>query len=249
MQTIPTLNRRKLFTQWVLVNTIGMIVATPIITVLIISIITSLLGLVFRVIRNPATLTTPLAPDELSFITQGAYILGILITILSIVIPSLLLGVFQWLVLRTQIADSRKWILISFIGLSIGLSIGVFGGYSLIFNKNLPSISLGILSGGIGAIIGATLGIVQWFFLRKYVKYSSLWILGNIISCSLGTNMAWGWPSFLGPYPGDDTGLTYIFAFIVLIIRLMFIYSVISGIMLTWMLNHPAKELQMATAA
>ena len=249
METKPILNRWKLFILWVLVNTIGMIVAAPIITVLIISIITSVLGLVMRVILHPASLTPPLAPNELSFITQGASIFGVLITILSIIIPSLLLGIFQWFVLRTQIADSRKWIMVSFIGLSIGLSIGIFGWYLLIFRGNPPSIASGVLSGGIGAIIGAMLGIAQWSFLRKHVRFSSLWILGSIVSCSIATNTAWGWPSFLGFVLGDDTGFSVIFGFIFLIIRFMVIYSITSGIMLTWMLNRPTKELPMATTA
>jgi hypothetical protein len=238
LQTKPTLNKRKLFIQWVLANTIGMLVLTPIITAIIFSIITSLVGWFVR----------PSAPDELSFMTQAAFMLEILIAVLSIVIPSILLGVFQWLVLRTQIADSRKWILVSFIGLSIGLSISAFGGYSLAFNKNLPSINPGIISGGIGAIIGATLSIAQWLFLRKHVKYSGIWILGSLMSCSIATNIAWGFPSFLGFVPGDDTGFPIIVGFILLIVRFMVIYSITSGIMLTWMLNHPIKELQMATA-
>jgi hypothetical protein len=240
MQTQPTLNRRKLFIEWVLAHTIGMLGVTPTITAIIISIITWLVGFFFIVIRNPATLTgpLPLVANEL-FMT-----LKILIPVLSIVIPSILLGVFQWLVLRAQIVHSRKWILVSFIGLSIGLSISAYGGYSLAFNKNLPSINPEIISGGIGAIIGATLGIAQWLFLRKHVKYSGIWILGSLISCSIATNVAWGFPSSLGFVPGDDTGFPIIVGFILLVVRLMVIYSITSGIMLTWMLNHPIKELQ-----
>lgn len=251
MQTKPTLNRWKLFVQWVLANTMGMIVAMPIITISAISLTTMLLGLVFRIIMKLVTLmqNMPTETDRPVLLMQAVQISGILELIISIAVPSLLLGLFQWLVLRTQIANSRKWILFSFIGLSIGLSISIFGVYSMMIKTDLPNISLGVVSGGIGALIGATLGIAQWFSLRKHVKYSSIWILGSIISCSIATNMAWGWPSFLLPSPRDDTGMTYILTFVVLIIRLMLIYSIISGIMLTWMLNHPAKEIQIATTA
>lgn len=252
MQKESTSNKWKLFSQWVLVNTIGVIVAIPIITILIISITTALLGMVMIVV-SPATLTIltqPLTPDEMLVVSQWILIFETIRVILSIIIPSILLGVFQWLVLRTQITDSRKWILVSFIGLSIGLSISAFGGYSLIINKNLPSISLGLLSGGVGAIIGTTLGIAQWFFLHKHVKYSSLWILGSIVSFSVATNVTWGLPSFLGlDSGGDQWPLVFIFTLFVLLIRLMCIYSVTSGVMLIWMLNHPIKELQMATTA
>jgi len=248
MQTKPILNKRKLFAEWVLTNTIGMILAIPIATMLATSIPSLIFGIIeeiFTLIIKRVALPIPQAELEYRLLSIDIILQGILFAI----IPSILLGVFQWIVLRKQIADSKNWILVSSIGLSIGLSISIFGGDSLIFNRNQSSISLGILSGGIGAIIGATLGIAQWFFLRKHVKYSSLWVLGSIISCSIATNIEWGWPSFLRIAPGDDTGTTIIIGFIVLLIRLLVIYSIVSGIMLTWMLEHPTKELQMENTA
>jgi hypothetical protein len=159
-----------------------------------------------------------------------------------IVVPSILVGFFQWLVLRTHIINARQWILASFIGLSIGMSAirWIFPNFNLL---NMPSWQLFMKFGGVGAIIGTVLGTAQWFLLRKHVRYSSLWILGNIISWSLSINTyTLGWTSFMGS-GADDQGF-FIIVFAIIILEIMFIYSVFTGIVLIWMLGNPLNKFQ-----
>ncbi len=246
METVSILNRIKLFFQWIFVNTFGMIIVTPIVTIFSFAIVFPLLSVLFGIIWKLVTLIfTPSEPSNLTLtgqILQAAITFPLPWGAFRILIAGFLsfpFGNLQWFVLQKYIVDLKRWIWAGFIGLVVGVVI-IEGGNYLFSDWKTSEIMLNLIT---GAIIGITLGTAQWFILRQHVKFSSLWVLANILGLSLGT--AWGWPYFSNN-PTDDIGILYYF--VVFVFRLMITHSVITGILLIWPFNYPSKNLQKTAA-
>lgn len=88
-------------------------------------------------------------------------------------VPSILIGWFQWLILRRYIRVSRWWILT--VSAGIGLNHFIADGFP---NARAPII--GLLAGS------AAVGLLQWLVLRRQVNSFAWWILATIGSWSIG---------------------------------------------------------------
>jgi hypothetical protein len=125
-----------------------------------------------------------------------------------------LLGIFQWLVLRTRIPKAGWWVPATTVGMLIGIALGV---------GMIPWISR--LTGrtwdwdyqpnllGLYAIIGLTLALVQLLVLRRHVTASWLWLpvtmVGwGVLGLLMGKSIDRMSDIFaLGAVPGVFTGL------------------------------------------
>ncbi len=82
------------------------------------------------------------------------------------------LGISQWLVLRRTRPEIRFWIPATTIGFIAGLPP------VLVFLLGAPP---GVsAAAGLGALLGAPIGVAQWLILRRRVNKPGLWILGTI---------------------------------------------------------------------
>ncbi|MGK7923618.1 MAG: hypothetical protein AB4080_26835 [Trichodesmium sp.] len=100
------------------------------------------------------------------------------------------IGLGQWLILKNRIFRSKWWVVVS-IGTWLligGSSLGALGWIA----PRTEQISLRLFHGFInGAIVGAILGLGQWFILRKQIYREEWWIVANIIAWSFGLPLGW----------------------------------------------------------
>jgi hypothetical protein len=116
--------------------------------------------------------------------------------VLSIV--GLSLGTAQWPIIRRHFSPSWWWLVVSALGMSLGLTIGVTLveqiGRALIggpVNFRMLGLAARAVSfGTIGVMGGGALGLAQWFVLRRHAPHCSSWILVN--AWSLGAGLACG---------------------------------------------------------
>ncbi|NEP91389.1 MAG: hypothetical protein F6K18_33880 [Okeania sp. SIO2C2] len=140
------------------------------------------------------------------------------------------IGLAQWLVLRNYIFRSRWWVVLTIVTwLLIGASsLGALGWVA----PRTEQISVRLFHGLInGAIVGAILGLGQWFVLRKQIYWEEWWIIANIIAWSVGLSLGWAVGGFMygaiGLFISEVIGLlvTWFFVAVVTGIALVRLYS------------------------
>ncbi len=161
---------------------------------------------------------------------------------LFVAITGILLGVFQWLVLRSQIERSHWWILSTSIGLAVGVAV-IIGAIHWVSDRQLPETGKSLL---VGTIFGIMLGIAQWLVLRQHLRHSILWILGSMVGCALG--LMWGLDALARSTATVDSEFGVAAIFAGLLFRLMLTYSAITGILLLWLLQDRSKKSRMEAA-
>ncbi|HEX5836868.1 MAG TPA: hypothetical protein VFY26_03490 [Anaerolineales bacterium] len=132
------------------------------------------------------------------------------------------LGGVQWLVLRSQLALSRWWILATAVGMAAGLALGT---------AFLGSETAGGPLLWRAAITGLCIGVAQWLLLRQVLPQSIVWIgvitlgwtLGWFITRGAGIDLSYKWAVF-----GASGALTF---------------QALTGLALTFLLR-PAVELK-----
>lgn len=106
--------------------------------------------------------------------TTLGWILGrFLLPNLASFIIGLALGILQWFVLQGRIYKPWRWIIATMLGWLIGSIL----------------IRYFVTDGGeflAGAILGCTVGVAQWFILRKELQWAGWWIIINIVAWTTG---------------------------------------------------------------
>jgi hypothetical protein len=112
--------------------------------------------------------------------------------VLSIV--GLGLGTAQWPIIRRHVASSGWWIVVSALGMGVGLTAGVvlveqvgravMGGP---INFRMLGVAARAASfGTIGMMAGVSLGLAQWLVLRRHAASCKSWISVNALSLAAG---------------------------------------------------------------
>jgi len=83
------------------------------------------------------------------------------------------IGIAQWLVLRPQVHQAGWWILASTIGWAMGTAVVM-----VVFPPE-P----GVLA---GALLGAMIGLAQWFVLRRWVRQAGWWPITSMLGWTIG---------------------------------------------------------------
>jgi len=113
--------------------------------------------------------------------------------VLSEFVVGVAVGLAQWVVLRRRIERSGWWILVSGVGWAAGRGLA-----SLLFPAQNTIL--------IGAMIGAILGLAQWFALRDRVVQAWWWIVVSALSWGLALTGVLG-ATLVGSLAGAATGL------------------------------------------
>jgi len=116
-----------------------------------------------------------------------------------VVISGVAVATFQWAVLYKRIPKAWRWVILSSLGWIVGYILFV-----IFFAENL-----GFL---LGPLVGATVGIAQWFLLRKEVDWAGWWIIISILAWTTGLILMPGLLSS-GALPGALTGLSLVILF------------------------------------
>jgi hypothetical protein len=131
--------------------------------------------------------------------TLGWLLGSLLFQGIPVIISGVAIAAFQWAVLYKRIPNAWRWALVSSLGWIAGYIL-----YILFFAG-----SQGIL---LGPVLGAAVGIAQWFLLRKEVDWAGWWILISILAWTTGLTLMPGLLSS-GALPGALTGLALIILF------------------------------------
>ncbi|MBD1921444.1 hypothetical protein H6F77_10115 [Microcoleus sp. FACHB-831] len=96
----------------------------------------------------------------------------------------------QALVLRRHLPLARLWILATIVSWVVigGSGIGAIGWVAPTTKLFALRVKFGFFD---GAMVGALLGLMQWFVLRQQLARASVWILTNAASWAIG--LATGW--------------------------------------------------------
>lgn len=131
--------------------------------------------------------------------TLGWVLGGTLFNGIPLVMSGVVIAGFQWTVLYKRIQKAWQWFVLSSLGWIIGY---------IFFVIFIPD-GLGFL---VGPIMGGTLGILQWIFLKKQFEWAGWWIPISILAWTTGLTLM---PGALtsGSLPGALTGLTLVILF------------------------------------
>lgn len=96
----------------------------------------------------------------------------------------LIIGIAQWPILRKWFVDGLKWILMTGIGWSLGLVLGLSLYDWLKYVINIEPTIFEVIANGLS--IGFFSGIAQWMLLRHYIPKSGWWIFTTSLGWILG---------------------------------------------------------------
>jgi len=99
--------------------------------------------------------------------------------IVGLLLIDVVVGFFQWLVLRRYLSSIRSWVVVTGISLGLALPIGMI--MFLIVSSNQSSAA--------GAIAGMIVGFAQRFVLHRYFANARWWTLASIIGISSGMHL------------------------------------------------------------
>jgi hypothetical protein len=131
--------------------------------------------------------------------TLGWLLGSILFQGIPVIISGVAVAAFQWAVLYQRIPKAWRWAILSSVGWIIGYILFVV----------FLSADFAIL---VGPVVGAAVGIAQWFLLRKEVDWAGWWIIISTLAWTTGLTVAPGLLSS-GALPGALTGLTLVILF------------------------------------
>jgi hypothetical protein len=104
------------------------------------------------------------------------------------------LGTAQWPIIRRHVASSGWWIVVSALGMGVGLTVGVILVEQVgraVLGGQVNFRMLGVAGraasfGTIGMVGGASLGLAQWLVLRRHEANCKSWIIVNALSLAVG---------------------------------------------------------------
>lgn len=179
---------------WVLANTIGAVAFLP-------------ASLYMLIVAN-ISLTFQSWTIAIVLMSLGGAVLGAVI------------GLAQWLVLRTHLPRSRWWLLATSLGMALGIFLAVVAVKSR--GWHFWSLSVGLGQGIAGFIYAsyAVAGFAQWLVLRRQVPKFILWALANLAIALICAFLVTGFGDiFFGVYASFS------------------ISSMITGAVLVWLLS------------
>ena len=143
------------------------------------------------------------------------------------------IGLMQRIYLRQEIDLTRQWILASSLGWAIG-------SLAATWIASMAGAALDELSGALSwALIGASVGSMQWLILRQQVHQAAGWVLANIVGWLMAPPVAALGGVVIGPLVAN-LGNT---AVLIMASALTGAAAgVFTGTALVWLLRHPVKQ-------
>jgi hypothetical protein len=93
-------------------------------------------------------------------------------------VAGVLVGLFQWLVLRPYLTRAVDWVFHGGAGWALGFALG------LLVIQTVGRNPLGVVLGY--ALFGLIIGGLQWPMLRREIPHVTAWVLASIVGWALG---------------------------------------------------------------
>lgn len=158
-------------------------------------------------------------------------------------VEGLILGFFQWLVLRRYIRQITGWIVATTIGALIAWSLGIVSSFfmTIVVVVSAEGMTKTDFLEGIallGALVGSVLGFAQWLVLRIHIQRAAWWIVANAIAWSIGLLIA-----FAGAGMGTENfSLQASWVGVATGAAMGAVIGGTTGITLVWLLNRPLQN-------
>lgn len=107
-------------------------------------------------------------------------------TTLFSVLPGLLMGTLQWLVLRRVVSRSGWWIPACMAGWALSGVVNVQLASFMTGSQNTPRFWVDVIH---ISVSGVSIGIAQWFVLRRLVSDAGWWVVATIAGMTLGWSL------------------------------------------------------------
>lgn len=98
--------------------------------------------------------------------------------ILVPLVAGLLVGFFQWVVLRPYLVQATDWILAGAAGWATGFALG------LVVIQALAGSVFGVILGYL--LFGVLIGLIQWPVLRREIPHALPWVLASVLGWAAG---------------------------------------------------------------
>lgn len=92
-----------------------------------------------------------------------------------------MIGASQWMYLRWRVRGANWWVPATALGWGVGLPLALL--LNLWAGFGLSALLYGIM-------IGATVGLTQWFLLNRWTNFAGRWILISMVTVPLGIALA-----------------------------------------------------------
>jgi len=120
----------------------------------------------------------------------------ILVMVFAGIIEGLLVGSFQWSVLRKRFIamKAKNWLIFTALGAATAWLLGMIPSTFFIFQSSASStaaaepsgMQIALLAAVSGIVLGALFGAFQWIELKKHTPDAGRWILANLLGWTVG---------------------------------------------------------------
>lgn len=170
----------------------------------------------------------------LGFLPFALFIENLDLLVARLLVPiwaGVLVGTFQWLVLRQFLTHSADWILHGGASWALAYALG------LLTIQALGNTPVGVLFGYV--LFGLIMAVMQWPVLRREIPNLTPWLLANVVGWALGAKLgevglgllATGGTVNLALSAGVIAGITGLTA------------GAITGMALVWIVRQPEHSL------
>lgn len=129
--------------------------------------------------------------------TGFAVLASALLLIATGAFEGLCVGTLQWVVLRRRLYNFpwRKWAFPTIVGALAAWTLGMLpstimntleASGTVVLTGEPPPFVMYSMAAGMGFILGAILGIPQWWALSNYVPKAGIWIVANALAWAVG---------------------------------------------------------------
>jgi hypothetical protein len=143
----------------------------------------------------------------------------------------LLVGLFQWLVLRPYLTHSVDWVLHGGAGWALGYALG------LLVIQALADFPWGAALAYL--VFGLIIAVLQWPMLRREIPSLMAWVVASVVGWALGAFLS---QAVLNAIAGGDE-VSQVLSTAVIATVTGLVAGAITGLALVWMVRQPDREL------
>jgi hypothetical protein len=169
----------------------------------------------------------------LGFVPFAFFVADLNLLLMRILLPLLagvLVGLFQWLVLRPYLTHSVDWVLNGGAGWALGFALG------LLVIQAMGRSPLGQLAAYV--LFGLIVAGLQWPVLRREIPHVAPWVAASIVGWALGAYLS---QASLGLLAAGGGEVNQVLSSLVIAGLTGLVAGAITGLALVWIVRQPDR--------